>query len=475
MGDRFRQIQGCRRPRLTTVQGNETPQAVVSWQPSVTESTKHTIDSLAISLSDPVPAFTDPGHATVLKDDEAYLGLFDLFTNNDGSQETDKSLLDTGHHLLSPVYSIGSVVSHPPSPFRADCAHVQSSEAADQINTRLPEVPSVCASFDVPDASQMLPLVLTPFDVGSDCEIRNSAALDERLSLRSHINSCSSEKKIRKQTRVDLQLPTLQGQSEDSTLLENTTMISSYAQDNRKSSKDSADDLSPLINHLSNSSSSQTKLIEDILTVSSHSSKNSTRSSGSSTRSMGSSSLSLETTLMARVRSEASENLEFSELIAIETDTTINQRNARGETALHLSVKLGNINATKALLRSSANVHATDSRGRGILAVAERAQRRRKNDESLYARIAACMALAIDSGAVAAPVVMEEHHIPPLAQRYSGAVAAPVVMEEHHIPPLAQRYSGAVAAPVVMEERHMPPLAQRFFRSETRPHELYYR
>ena len=428
MRDRFRQIQGCRRPTLTTVQGNETPQPVVSRHPSATESTKPTIDSLAISLSDPVPAFTDPGHATVLKNDESYLDLFDLFTNNDGSEEIDKSLLDTGHHLLSPVESIGLVEPHPSSPFRADCGHVQSTEAADQINTGLPKVPSVFASSDIPDASQMLPLMLTPFGVGSDWEIENSAALDEGLPFRRHINSCSSEKMIRKRTRVDLQLPTLQGQSEDSTLLENTTMISSYAQDNRKSSKDSADDLSPLIDRLSNSSLSQKKLIKDILTVSSHSS--STRSCGSSTCSMGSSGLSLET-LMARIRSKASENIEISEPIATEADTTINQRNARGETALHLSVKLGNVNATKALLRSGANVHARDSRGQGILAVAERAQRRGRDDESLYARIAACMALAIDSGAVAAPVVIEERHMPTLAQTREESTA-PIAMEAYY-------------------------------------------
>ncbi|KAL9036647.1 MAG: hypothetical protein Q9180_004177 [Flavoplaca navasiana] len=89
-----------------------------------------------------------------------------------------------------------------------------------------------------------------------------------------------------------------------------------------------------------------------------------------------------------------------------------NARKKGGETALHIAVKIGNIDATKALLGQGANVHVRTRRGEGLLKVAERAQRRAKNNVSHYAKITACMALVIDAGAIASPNIFDEWSLP---------------------------------------------------------------
>ena len=85
-------------------------------------------------------------------------------------------------------------------------------------------------------------------------------------------------------------------------------------------------------------------------------------------------------------------------------------RDSTGMSALHIAIKLGNIEATKSLLSRGANVHARDQGCKGLLVVAERAQRRaiRGDDVSLYAKITACMALVIDAGATAFPNLIDE-------------------------------------------------------------------
>ena len=61
--------------------------------------------------------------------------------------------------------------------------------------------------------------------------------------------------------------------------------------------------------------------------------------------------------------------------------------------------------ATKAVLHWGVNVHVKNTVG----LVAESAYRRVREYESLYAGVAACMALAIDAGAVEASVVTQGH------------------------------------------------------------------
>ncbi|KAL8812144.1 MAG: hypothetical protein Q9200_001261 [Gallowayella weberi] len=88
----------------------------------------------------------------------------------------------------------------------------------------------------------------------------------------------------------------------------------------------------------------------------------------------------------------------------------VNARNHFGETPLHLSVALGIISATQILLRRGANVHARESEGRGVLAVGRRAQHDaiKLTDEGGHARITACIALAVDAGAIASPNPFQE-------------------------------------------------------------------
>lgn len=119
-----------------------------------------------------------------------------------------------------------------------------------------------------------------------------------------------------------------------------------------------------------------------------------------------------ETPMMAHIRSAS----HFQKSILhrlLYAGANIDSRNKQGEAAIHVSVKLGNIDATEVLLGRGANVHARDREGRGVLAAGEIAQRRAKNDPRLYAGITACMALAIDNGAIASPNLFQEWDMAP--------------------------------------------------------------
>ena len=115
-----------------------------------------------------------------------------------------------------------------------------------------------------------------------------------------------------------------------------------------------------------------------------------------------------KTPLMAHIRSPYFHREVLNKLI--QHDADVNLRNYEGEAPIHLAVKLGNVEATKALLAQSPNIHVRDRKARGVLAVGESAQRHATchADGSLYARIAACMGLAIDAGAIAAPTLFDE-------------------------------------------------------------------
>jgi ankyrin repeat protein len=87
-------------------------------------------------------------------------------------------------------------------------------------------------------------------------------------------------------------------------------------------------------------------------------------------------------------------------------------RNRQGETALHIAVRLGRKSATRVLLEDGANVHARVVEGKGVLAVGEAHYLKARNNQQLYASIMACMALAIQFGAVAAPTLVQEWSTP---------------------------------------------------------------
>ena len=86
----------------------------------------------------------------------------------------------------------------------------------------------------------------------------------------------------------------------------------------------------------------------------------------------------------------------------------VDSRNHEGESALHLSVKLGHTGATHAVLSHGANVHVRNTKGLGVLAVGEIAMRRARKDVVLYARIMACMNQVADAGAVVEPTLFQE-------------------------------------------------------------------
>ncbi|CAO1601996.1 hypothetical protein XANCAGTX0491_005632 [Xanthoria calcicola] len=115
-----------------------------------------------------------------------------------------------------------------------------------------------------------------------------------------------------------------------------------------------------------------------------------------------------ETPLMTHIRTLPSQDNIIFELLHSGAD--INSRNKEGETALHISIKLGDIIGTKALLaqRTAVNLHVRTWEGKGLLAVAFKAQYLARDDVGLYAKISICMALAIDAGAIMAPTIFDE-------------------------------------------------------------------
>ena len=113
-----------------------------------------------------------------------------------------------------------------------------------------------------------------------------------------------------------------------------------------------------------------------------------------------------ETPLMAYIRSEPTEKLIINTLL--ESGANLHLRNDNGENPAHISIKPGNIEVMKSLLALGINVHARDRKGRGLLDVAFNAQNRARKDVSLYSKIAVCIGLAVDAGAIASPNVYQE-------------------------------------------------------------------
>ena len=111
---------------------------------------------------------------------------------------------------------------------------------------------------------------------------------------------------------------------------------------------------------------------------------------------------------------DAVRSLEKTDVIErlLSEGANINSRGALLETPLHISVKLGQIQTTRILIKYSPNIHARNCLREGVLAVGESALRQAKSDPSLYAKITACMTLAIDAGAIAKPTFEDEWRLP---------------------------------------------------------------
>ncbi|KAL8648461.1 MAG: hypothetical protein Q9226_005983 [Calogaya cf. arnoldii] len=130
------------------------------------------------------------------------------------------------------------------------------------------------------------------------------------------------------------------------------------------------------------------------------------------------------TPLMAHLRVIPYHHVTIENLLGCGADP--NARDSKGKTALHIAVKLGNIEATRALLARGANVHVRNKKYEGVVVVGERAQRHSKNNLGLYAKITACMALVIDAGAIAHPTTFLEWDTP--GQYADGDDGRPLIL-----------------------------------------------
>ena len=122
-----------------------------------------------------------------------------------------------------------------------------------------------------------------------------------------------------------------------------------------------------------------------------------------------------ETPLMAHVRLWRGEDADNETLLRtlVNLGASTTQRNRDFASPLHLAVRSGNILATKILLEQcNVNVHARDRHGKGVIAVGIAEQRQSRRDSKSYAKITACIALAIDAGAISEPSLFDEWSLP---------------------------------------------------------------
>ena len=78
-----------------------------------------------------------------------------------------------------------------------------------------------------------------------------------------------------------------------------------------------------------------------------------------------------ETPLMAHIRCGASSIANLRCLL--EASSNLSARNYEGECALHISMNLGDIDATRLLLKQGTNLHPRDKSSQGVIEVAGRA------------------------------------------------------------------------------------------------------
>ena len=125
-------------------------------------------------------------------------------------------------------------------------------------------------------------------------------------------------------------------------------------------------------------------------------------------------SLSISTPLMAFAEATHMQDrtLEFMLVTMIQHGACVNQRDLVDRTPLHIAVASGNVVATRVFIEHGANVHARDLVGQGIVALGNDALKAAASVASSYAKIAVCVALAIDAGAVREPDEIMEWTMP---------------------------------------------------------------
>lgn len=386
------------------------------------QASKRKVDNVSRQSIDPIIGSIEPEPAAVPADDETYLQFFDTFMNTSQSDDIGISIPDGrsllfSHRNLTGFRERNRSISTSTfdSLARIDDASVSFSNMSGPTRLTVTDDPlqslssaafdpSFCSPYQHAASTEPFPLN----DMGRDSPLVRPIGLEAIP----HEARCSTGdlrgNKTESRTLSKARSPVPNGRCENGTDLNTPTAPSTRDRDLWLSGTRPDSDLRALVDGLNDCDLGEKRLIEDILMMSSKSSSSGHSRSKSSTASSGG--FPHETLLMARIRSGPSNDDDIASLI--NDDLSIDTQNEKGETALHLAVKLGKLSATKALLERGAKVNKRDKRGRGVLIAAERVQRREKENDGLYARIAACMALAIDAGAVARSLAIHHNSAP---------------------------------------------------------------
>jgi ankyrin repeat protein len=92
----------------------------------------------------------------------------------------------------------------------------------------------------------------------------------------------------------------------------------------------------------------------------------------------------------------------------LDAGANIHCRNRRGETPLHIAVKLGRRAATKFLINHKANIHARDKDGIVVIALGKQYSVGAGYDVTLYAHIMLCIEIVANAVAVSSPTILQE-------------------------------------------------------------------
>ena len=384
----------------------------------LSQATKRKVDNVSRQSIDPTIGSIEPEPAAVPADDQTYLQFFDTFMNTSQSDEIGISIPD-GRSLL---FSHSNPTGFHERNTSISTSTFDSLARIDDASVSFSNMSSPTSLTDSDDPLQSLssaafhPSFCSPYQHAASTEpftlndMGRDSPLVKPIDLEAipHEARCSTgdlrRNKSGSMAVSKTRHPVPNGRSGNRTDLNTPTTPSKGDRDLWLSGTRPDSDLRALIDGLNDCDLGEKTLIEDILMMSSKSSSSGHSRSKSSTASSGV--FAHETLLMARIRSGPSDDEDIASLI--NDDLSIDTQNEKGETALHLAVKLGKLSATKALLERGAKLNKRDKSGRGVLIAAERVQRREKENEGLYGRIAACIALAIDAGAVAASLAI--HH-----------------------------------------------------------------
>ena len=95
----------------------------------------------------------------------------------------------------------------------------------------------------------------------------------------------------------------------------------------------------------------------------------------------------------------------------IDAGANVNSRDRLGKSSLHIAVKRGLITATQLLLRFGANIHARETKGKGVVQLGREVAHEMRRYKSLHIRIMTCINLVMEKGAIDSPTVYDERSV----------------------------------------------------------------